>query len=149
MEMVGQGVRIFLQKFHPCFPPPPFLFLKNPNFSSFWHGSLARWPPFERSSTKTGSLDIDPVYSTLCPRITSTRSTSKFHFNTFQYSVGGAVMPDAITHGQDCIVRCVYYCTIAQYDQICLHPLGNSLAGDPRGGTVGASGTNCHMVQVL
>ncbi len=45
---------------------------------------------------------IDPVYSTLCPRITSTRSTSKFYFNRFQYSVGGAVMLDAMTHGQDC-----------------------------------------------
>ena len=52
-----------------------------------------------------GSLDIDPVFSTLCPRIKSTRSTSKFHLNTFQYSVGGAVMLDAITYGQDCITE--------------------------------------------
>ncbi len=34
---------------------------------------------------------------------TATRSTSKFHLNMFQYSVGGAVMLDAITYGQDCI----------------------------------------------
>ena len=53
---------------------------------------------------KMGSLDIDPVYSTLCPRITSTRCTSKCHVNTFQYSVAGAVMTDAITYGKDCTV---------------------------------------------
>ena len=76
--------------------------LKKPNSSSVWHGPPSSCLPFEHSSTKMGSLDIDPVYSTLCPRITSTRSTSKFHFNMFQYSVGGAVMPDAITFGQDC-----------------------------------------------
>ena len=35
--------------------------------------------------------------------ITSTRSTSKFHINTFQVSVEGAVMLDAITYGQDCM----------------------------------------------
>ncbi len=35
-------------------------------------------------------------------RITSTRSTSKFHLNTFQYSIGGSVMIDAITYDQDC-----------------------------------------------
>ncbi len=57
---------------------------------------------FEHSSAKMGSLDIDPVYSTLCPSITSTRSTSKFHFNTFQYSASGLVMLDAMTYGQDC-----------------------------------------------
>ncbi len=51
-----------------------------------------------------GGLDIDPVYSTFCPSVTSTRPTSKLHFNTFQYSVGGAVTLDAITYGQDCTV---------------------------------------------
>ncbi len=38
-----------------------------------------------------------------CSSITSTSSKSKFHLNTFQYSVGGAVMPNAIIYGQDCI----------------------------------------------
>ena len=76
--------------------------LKRPNFFSVWHGPPSRWLPFEHSSTKVGSLDIDPVYSTLYPSITSTCSTSNFHFNTFQYSIEGAVMLDAITYGQDC-----------------------------------------------
>ncbi len=49
-----------------------------------------------------GSLDIDPVYSTSRPSITSTRSTSKFHLIMFQYSPGVAVMLDAITYSQDC-----------------------------------------------
>ncbi len=52
-----------------------------------------------------GSLDIDLVYSTLCPRITSTRSTSKFHLNMFQYSVSGLVMLDAFTYGKDCMLK--------------------------------------------
>ena len=79
--------------------------LKKSNFSSVWHALLSRWLPFEHSSTKMGSLDIDPVYSTLCPSITATRSTSKFHLNMFQYSVGGDVMTDTITYGQDCMCR--------------------------------------------
>ncbi len=37
----------------------------------------------------------------------NTRSTwtnhNAFHFNMFQYSVGDAVMTDAITYGQDCM----------------------------------------------
>ena len=59
--------------------------LKMPNFSSVWHALLSRWLPFEHSSTIMGSLDIDPVYSTLCPSIKSAHSTSKFHL--FQYSI--------------------------------------------------------------
>ncbi len=69
----------------------------------FGMGPPSRWPPFEHSSTKLGSLDIDLVYSTLCPRITLTRSTSKFRFNMLQYSVSGLVMLDAFTYGKDCI----------------------------------------------
>ncbi len=65
--------------------------------------NVSRWLPFDYSSAKMGGLDIDSVYSTLCPSITSTRFTSKFHFNTFQYSVWGAVMLDTITYGHDCI----------------------------------------------
>ncbi len=66
------------------------------------------WPPYnclplEHSGTKMGRLDIGPVYSTLCPSITSTCPTSKFHLNMFQYSIGGAVTPDEITYGQDCM----------------------------------------------
>ncbi len=74
--------------------------LKKPNFSSVWHGPLSRWLPFEHSDTKMGSLDIELVYSTLCTNITSTRSASKFH-HMLQCSVGGDVMLDAITYGQD------------------------------------------------
>ncbi len=57
--------------------------LKKPLFSPVWHGPHSRWPPFEHSSTKMGSLDIDPVYSTLCPSITSTCSTSKITSTCF------------------------------------------------------------------
>ncbi len=95
----ARGSRFFCKnfsQFHPCLPR------EKANFQS-----CLAWPPcsclrFEHSGTKMGRLDIGPVYSTLCPKITSTRSTSKFHFNTFQYSIGGAVMPDAMTFGQDC-----------------------------------------------
>ncbi len=69
---------------------------KKPFFSPVCCGPLSRWPPFEHSTAKMGSLDIDPVYSTLCPSITSTRSTSIFCINTSQCSVGGAVMLDAV-----------------------------------------------------
>ncbi len=83
-------------QFHPLFPPQKVTFQ-----------SCLAWPPssclaFEHSSTKMGSLDIDPVYSTLCPRITSACSTSKFHFNMLQNSVSGLVMLDAFTYGKDC-----------------------------------------------
>ncbi len=74
----------------------PFYPLQKSNFSSVWHDSPSRWLPFEHSGTQMGSLGIDPVYSTLCSSISSTRSTSKFHLNTFQNSVGGAVKLDAI-----------------------------------------------------
>ncbi len=78
--------------------------LKKPNFSSVWHGPLSKWLPFEYSSTKMGSLDIQPLYSTLYPRITLTRSTSNFYSNTCQYHVSGLVMLDAFTYGKNCIV---------------------------------------------
>ncbi len=61
--------------------------------------------PFKLSSAKLGILHIEPVHSTLCPSITSTRSTSKFHLHTFQYNVGGAVMFDAITYGKDRMLK--------------------------------------------
>ncbi len=103
MEMVGQGgqgssVKSSVHFIH-------FYPLKKPNFSSVWHGSLSRWLPFEHSGTKMGSLNIDPVHSTLCPSITSTRSTTNFHFNTFQYNVSGLVMLDTFIYGKDCILR--------------------------------------------
>ncbi len=59
--------------------------------------------PFEHSGTEMGSLDIESACSTLCPSITSTCSTSKFHFNMLQYSVWGAIILNAITYGQDCM----------------------------------------------
>ncbi len=105
VEMVGQGVRILPWKFQPI--SSTFTPLKKPKFSSVWHGSLSRWLPFEHSGTKMGSLEINPVYWTLCPSLTA---TLKFHLNTFQYSVGGAVMLNAITYGQDCILQ--YYATL-------------------------------------
>ncbi len=80
--------------------------LKKSCFCSVWHGPLSRGLPFEHSSSKMGTLAIELVYSTLCPSITSTHSTSKFCFNTFQYSVGGAVMPDAVAYIQDCTLSC-------------------------------------------
>ncbi len=79
--------------------------LKKPYVCSVWCGPPSRWPSFKHSTSKMGILDIEPVHSTLCPSLTSTRSTSKFHFNLFQYSIGGAVMPDTITYGQDCTLR--------------------------------------------
>ncbi len=81
-----------------------FVPLKKLKFSSVWHGPLSRWLPFEHSGTKMDILEIDPVYSTLCPSITATHSKSKFHFYMFQYSVGGAIMIDSSTYGQDCTV---------------------------------------------
>ncbi len=64
--------------------------------------NLATSQPFEHSSAKMGSLDIQPLYSTLCPSIKSTRSTSNFHSNMLQYSLSSLVMLDTITYGQDC-----------------------------------------------
>ena len=78
--------------------------LKKPNFSSVWHGPSLTWVPFEHSITKMGSLDNQPLYSTLCPSITCTHSTSNFHSNTFQY-VSSLVMLDTFTYGKD---RTVY-----------------------------------------
>ncbi len=73
--------------------------LKMPNFYPLWHAP----PPLVVFLLSiVGSLDTDPVYSTLCPSITSTCSTSKVHLNMFRYSVGGDVTLDAITCGQDC-----------------------------------------------
>ncbi len=92
--------------------------LKKPYFCSVWHGLLSRWPPFEHSSTKMGSLDTDPVYSTMCPSVTSTHSTTKFHVNIFQYSVRGAVMPDTIPYGQDCMQQTVTHNLYQQSGQI-------------------------------
>ncbi len=79
-----------------------FFPLKKLLFSPVWHGPPSRWPPFEHSSTQMGSLDIDHVYSTLCPSITATCSTSKFHLNMLQYSASGLAMLDAFTYGKDC-----------------------------------------------
>ncbi len=81
-----------------------FFPLKKPNFSSVWHGPPFTWLSFEHLSAKMGSLDIEPLYSTLCPSITSTRSTSHFHSNMLQYSVSGLVILDEITYGKDCIL---------------------------------------------
>ncbi len=83
-----------------------FHLLKKPNISPVWHGPLSWWLPFEHSSAKMGSLDNDPMYSTMCFSITSTRSTSKFHPNTFQCSVWDVIMFDAITYGKDCTSLC-------------------------------------------
>ncbi len=43
---------------------------------------LSRWPPFEHHSAKMGSFDIEPLFSKLCPSITSARSASKSYLNT-------------------------------------------------------------------
>ncbi len=76
VEMIGLEAGIVPWKFHAIastFPP-----LKKPLFSPVWHGPPSSWVPFEHSSTKMGSLDIDPVYSTLHPSTTTTRSMSIF-----------------------------------------------------------------------
>ncbi len=119
VEMVGQGVRIPPWKFQPISSTlPP----EKAKFSSVWHGSLSRWLPFEHSGTKMGILDIEPVHSTLCPSITATRSTSKFHLNMFQNSVRGDVMTDTITYGQDCI-RNEYVPSINRHLSFILSPM--------------------------
>ncbi len=84
--------------FHPLLPLQKATFV----FCLAWPPP-SRWPSFEHCSTKMDILDIDPVYSTLCPSITLTRSTSKFHLNMLQYSVSGLAMLDAFTYGNDCI----------------------------------------------
>ncbi len=76
--------------------------LKKPKFQPLHHAPLSRWPPLEHSRTKMSGLDVEPLYSTLCPSFTSTHSTSKFHFNMFRKSVEGEVMLDAVTYGKDC-----------------------------------------------
>ncbi len=42
---------------------------------------------FEHSSTKMGSPDIEPLFSTSCPSVTSLCFTSKFQLNTLHYSI--------------------------------------------------------------
>ncbi len=87
-KMSAFGSRLFhenFSQFHPLINYP----LKKSYFCYVWHGPPSRWPSFEHSSVKMGSLNIELVYSTLRSSITAARSTSKFHFNTFQYSVGG------------------------------------------------------------
>ncbi len=64
------------------------------------------------SSTKMGSFDIEALYSTLCPRITSTCFISKFHLNMFQNSIWGDVMFNAITYGQDCTLKAQSLCPV-------------------------------------
>ncbi len=55
--------------------------LKKSNFSPVWHGHPSSCLPFEHPGTKMGSLDFEPVHSTLHPSFTSTCSTST-HFST-------------------------------------------------------------------
>ena len=43
--------------------------LKMPNFYPVSHAPLSSCLPFEHYSPKMGSLDIEPLYSPLCPRI--------------------------------------------------------------------------------
>ncbi len=80
MEMVGQGGRIPPMKISGNFIY--FYSISKPSFNPLWHALLSSLPPFERRSTTMGGLDIEPVYSTLFPSITSTPGTSKFHLNT-------------------------------------------------------------------
>ncbi len=55
--------------FHPRFP------LKKLNIPPLWHAALFSPSGLKHCSTKMGSLDIQPLYSTLCPKIASTCST--------------------------------------------------------------------------
>ncbi len=95
---------------HSAGPPVLWASMQKPRV---WVERLLRSMKQQKESNRmtlcqVNSLNIDPVYWTLCPSITSTRSTSKFDFNMLQYSVGGAVMLDVITYGQDC-VSCVLF----------------------------------------
>ena len=65
---------------------------------------------------KWAAFDIEPVFSTLCPSVTSTCSTSKLHLNTLQYSVWGDVMLLEETYGKD-------YSEL----QLCLYWIGDSI----------------------
>ncbi len=62
-------------------------------------GMICRWVLFT-----CHSVNLLLSFSASQNVATSTSSTSKFHINTFQYNVGGAVMLNAITYSQDCLV---------------------------------------------
>ena len=94
---LGPDCSMKFSQFHPLLPPEKTTFL-----FCLVCPPPSRWPSFEHSSTKMGSLDIELVYSTLCPSITATYSMSKFYLNMLQYSIGGAVMLNTITYSQDC-----------------------------------------------
>ncbi len=59
--------------------------LKKPDFRPVQHAVLSRWSPFGHSSSKMGSPDIEPLYSTSHPSMTSTCSSTKFHLSTLQH----------------------------------------------------------------
>ncbi len=84
--------------FHQLLPP------QKAGFQSSLACPLSGWALFEHSGPKMSSLDIEPLYSTLCPSNTSTRLTSKIHLNMFQCNVWGDVRLGAITYVQGCIV---------------------------------------------
>ncbi len=72
------------------------------NFQPVWRASLSSWSHFEHSSTKMGSPDNEPLYSSLCLSIISTCSTSKFHLKMSECSAWGVVMPVANLYAKDC-----------------------------------------------
>ncbi len=86
---------------HSPGPPAPWASMQKPRVRV---ERLLRSVKQQKESDQ-GSLDIKLLYPTLCPSITSTHFTSKFRLNTFQCSVGGAVMLDAITYSQDCFIE--------------------------------------------
>ncbi len=77
-----------------------FCLLQKPNFKPLPSVTLFSWLPLEHCSSKMGKTDTDPLYSTLCPSITSSCPTTKFHLNTFQNSVWSEVIPVVVTYGK-------------------------------------------------
>ncbi len=84
LEIGGPGDRISPQKIQPVsltLAPS-----KSQITSLFGVPSSPVGLLFVQCSTKIGSLSVGPLHSTLCPSITSTCFTPKFHFDTHQYS---------------------------------------------------------------
>ncbi len=81
--------------FHECFPPEV-------DFQPLWHAMSSNWPHFEHCDIKMGCLDIECLYSTLCPNI-SMYSNLKFLLKMAQCSVWGVVIPVANLFAKDCI----------------------------------------------
>ncbi len=84
---------------------------KSQNFQPLWRAAPSSWSR-EHCGVKMGIPGIERLYSTLCPSITSTCSTSKFCFKESQCSVWGEVLPAANLYAKDCTVVTSYIVTV-------------------------------------